>query len=381
MAEDFAGWPVHSARSSGTHSKQFCWNDARSCYSPQDFPTGNYVSGASLLSLDLFSGSCADITSVPPSVGRLQSPKLFERLPVQAEAASPIVDRNKGTAAHWLQKLPPVRSPHSAKSGMVFAGPSLSSNVAADLGVLCTTWFGPVSDSGADPAPFSGVGKDEGSGSFDPACPLTAHAHAASSVHYDALPPAPSGRSTPVVPLEWSSDDCRTHPLVQEKLQATRSASLENSGCQDSPTDGTRRRGKGGRQPAINPFLDPAVDPKRAKRVLANRLSAARSKARQRSLLQNLLETYEQLCQKKEMSEEHKQKLMLMCSELEQANQQFEKAIAAIEHKVAYHKQQQKLNSMPVHQSPADDACLGSYAAFSSPAAPWVTHNRSMVLC
>ena len=44
-----------------------------------------------------------------------------------------------------------------------------------------------------------------------------------------------------------------------------------------------RRKGKGGRQPAMDPRLDPNVDPKRAKRILANRLSAARSKMKQKS--------------------------------------------------------------------------------------------------
>lgn len=43
------------------------------------------------------------------------------------------------------------------------------------------------------------------------------------------------------------------------------------------------RKGKGGRQPALDPRLDPNVDPKRAKRILANRLSAARSKMKQKT--------------------------------------------------------------------------------------------------
>ena len=35
--------------------------------------------------------------------------------------------------------------------------------------------------------------------------------------------------------------------------------------------DKAQRRGKGGRQPADDPMLDPNVNPKRAKRILANR--------------------------------------------------------------------------------------------------------------
>ena len=41
-----------------------------------------------------------------------------------------------------------------------------------------------------------------------------------------------------------------------------------------------------GRQPALDPRLDPGIDPKRAKRILANRLSAARSKLKQKSHLE-----------------------------------------------------------------------------------------------
>lgn len=44
-----------------------------------------------------------------------------------------------------------------------------------------------------------------------------------------------------------------------------------------------KRKGKGGRQPAADPRLDPNIDPKRARRILANRLSAARSKMKQKS--------------------------------------------------------------------------------------------------
>lgn len=49
-----------------------------------------------------------------------------------------------------------------------------------------------------------------------------------------------------------------------------------------------RRKGKGGRQPAMDPRLDPAMDPKKAKRILANRQSAARSKMKQRAMLDTL---------------------------------------------------------------------------------------------
>ena len=50
----------------------------------------------------------------------------------------------------------------------------------------------------------------------------------------------------------------------------------------------TRRKGRGGRTAAMDPRLDPSIDPKRAKRILANRQSAARSKNKQRGHLDTL---------------------------------------------------------------------------------------------
>ena len=44
-----------------------------------------------------------------------------------------------------------------------------------------------------------------------------------------------------------------------------------------------KKRGKGGRQPAADPRLDPNIDERKAKRILANRLSAARSKMKQKN--------------------------------------------------------------------------------------------------
>lgn len=45
------------------------------------------------------------------------------------------------------------------------------------------------------------------------------------------------------------------------------------------------RKGKGGRQRATDPRRDPRMDPKKARRILANRLSAARSKMRQKDVV------------------------------------------------------------------------------------------------
>lgn len=46
------------------------------------------------------------------------------------------------------------------------------------------------------------------------------------------------------------------------------------------------RTNRGGRQPAANPRSDPAVGPVQARRILKNRLSAARSKLRKKAAAQ-----------------------------------------------------------------------------------------------
>lgn len=49
-----------------------------------------------------------------------------------------------------------------------------------------------------------------------------------------------------------------------------------------------KKKGKGGRQPAKDPRLDPNMCPKRAKRIVANRLSAAKSKQKQKEQIEKL---------------------------------------------------------------------------------------------
>lgn len=48
-------------------------------------------------------------------------------------------------------------------------------------------------------------------------------------------------------------------------------------------TPAYRRKGKGGRQPAGDPRLIPGMCPRKARRILANRLSAAKSKQKQKN--------------------------------------------------------------------------------------------------
>ncbi|KDD74262.1 hypothetical protein H632_c1450p1 [Helicosporidium sp. ATCC 50920] len=50
----------------------------------------------------------------------------------------------------------------------------------------------------------------------------------------------------------------------------------------------SERKGKGGRQPAADPRNNPAIDPKKAQRIINNRISAAKSKIKQKQLAQTL---------------------------------------------------------------------------------------------
>lgn len=49
-----------------------------------------------------------------------------------------------------------------------------------------------------------------------------------------------------------------------------------------------KKKGKGGRQPAKDPRLDPNICPRKAKRIVANRQSAARSKQKQKQHLESV---------------------------------------------------------------------------------------------
>ncbi|KAI8108800.1 hypothetical protein M9435_005217 [Picochlorum sp. BPE23] len=78
------------------------------------------------------------------------------------------------------------------------------------------------------------------------------------------------------------------------------------------------RKGKGGRQPAMDPRMDPNIDPKKARRILANRLSAAKSKMRQKSAIENLKAKMQALESKKKSLMEEIASLKEKC-EIEKA--------------------------------------------------------------
>ena len=81
-----------------------------------------------------------------------------------------------------------------------------------------------------------------------------------------------------------------------------------------------RKKGKGGRQPAQDPRLDPDIDPKRAKRILANRQSAARSKLKQKVLMDGLRSRQNVLAVQREAVTQELCHLSHKCRELEQDN-------------------------------------------------------------
>lgn len=81
-----------------------------------------------------------------------------------------------------------------------------------------------------------------------------------------------------------------------------------------------QRKGKGGRAPAEDPRLDPNIDPRKARRILANRISAARSKLKQKLLLEGLKVRYDQLVSSKEQYSRELSELKRACRELEMRN-------------------------------------------------------------
>lgn len=91
--------------------------------------------------------------------------------------------------------------------------------------------------------------------------------------HFDIVSGIPHAVGSP-------TDTAHAHaPALEGDLEPqTVSALLEK----------VQRKGKGGRAPAEDPRLDPSIDPRKARRILANRISAARSKLKQKLILEGL---------------------------------------------------------------------------------------------
>jgi len=88
------------------------------------------------------------------------------------------------------------------------------------------------------------------------------------------------------------------------------------------------RKGKGGRQPAMDPRMDPNIDPKKARRILANRLSAAKSKMKQKSAVENLKQKIQSLEVKRRSLEEEILSLRHKCDEEERIKAELVQALS-----------------------------------------------------
>ena len=105
-----------------------------------------------------------------------------------------------------------------------------------------------------------------------------------------------------------------------------------------------RRKGRGGRTAAMDPRLDPSIDPKRAKRILANRQSAARSKNKQRGHLDTLQGTHTVLGHQKSVLLKEVAWLRAEVQGMEEESSKLEVQINALrEHSVLQEALQMKL--------------------------------------
>ena len=78
------------------------------------------------------------------------------------------------------------------------------------------------------------------------------------------------------------------------------------------------RTGKGGRKPSIDPRMDPSIDPKKAKRILANRLSAAKSTLKKKQRMEVLTARIDALMQTRAVMESEVAELELrFCAEVQ----------------------------------------------------------------
>lgn len=94
------------------------------------------------------------------------------------------------------------------------------------------------------------------------------------------------------------------------------------------------RKGKGGRQPAIDPRLDPRIDPKKAKRILANRLSAAKSKLKQKSAVEAMRQRVEMLRLQGASLRSEVDSLSSACSAKESEQRMLQQELRAVEERL-----------------------------------------------
>lgn len=88
-----------------------------------------------------------------------------------------------------------------------------------------------------------------------------------------------------------------------------------------------RRKGKGGRQPANDPRLDPTVDPKKARRIVANRISAAKSKLKQKSEIEVLRAQLSEVTGQRDALQQQVDAVQRHCQGLEDHNKQLQNTV------------------------------------------------------
>lgn len=120
------------------------------------------------------------------------------------------------------------------------------------------------------------------------------------------------------------------HSLPEEVDAAVSSGDIANE-MLPQLMENVTRKGRGGRQPAVDPRHDPEIDPKRAKRILANRESAARSKLKQKLLMETLKTRQDVLVTQRMTAQEELDLLRRMCRDLQAKNTELEARVKALE--------------------------------------------------
>ena len=116
--------------------------------------------------------------------------------------------------------------------------------------------------------------------------------HAIDRIHPSKLIKSSDASIPSLKPQSWPWKHCSSICLAEfTSLCAARTADVEVA-HRAFLVPPHKKRGKGGRQPASDPRLDPNIDERRAKRILANRLSAARSKMKQKNQMDVSLTLY-----------------------------------------------------------------------------------------
>lgn len=160
---------------------------------------------------------------------------------------------------------------------------------------------------------------------------------------WNGLPPMPSipdSHELPVAGLSYSRLPVTTGQTKQKSLtdspdvnhleELARTADVEVA-HRAFLVPPHKKRGKGGRQPASDPRLDPNIDERRAKRILANRLSAARSKMKQKNQMDVLSGMIKQLeAHKKDLTSDAAE-MMEVCETLEFENRRMSRESSVLE--------------------------------------------------